>query len=190
MTRQPAVHVGIFYAVAADAEFHVKCFSLYAVKRLHFAMAFRARNLFLNVPLVIEQNMFGQIIGFFPGRRRSRVEIPVFFLYPEMIGNNVFVAMQAFFNRRKTRMPGITHIRVAILALNVFDPGMDPMTEGNRLLRPDIGSGRIVEEKQKARHEHGAEKRHQGRPSVSNQGGYHLIHQCASDGCGFNTSGN
>ena len=190
MTRQPAVHIGVFNAVAVNTEFHVKRFSPDAVKTLDFTMALPARNLFLNVPLVIEQNMFGQVIGFFPGSRGLRIEIPVLFLYPEMIGNNVIVTMQAFFNRRQARMPGIIDIGVAIPALDVFDAGMDPVAERNRLLSPDSGSGNVVKEKQEACRQHGAENGQQGGHFVSYQSGNHRIHQGASHGCGLSTCGN
>jgi hypothetical protein len=70
----------------------------------------------------------------------------VLYLNPGVFDDDVIVAMQAFFNRRKAREVGVCHIRVAVLALNLFDATVHIMAEWNRLLRTDSHRRRSEEE--------------------------------------------
>jgi hypothetical protein len=59
MTRQPAVQVGLFFAVAFHAKSHFKFNPLQAILFLYLPMAFLAFNLASNVPLVVKDHVFG-----------------------------------------------------------------------------------------------------------------------------------
>jgi hypothetical protein len=59
MARQPAVYVGIFFAVAFHAKSHFKFNALEPIFFLHLTMALLAFNLVSNVPLVVKNHMFG-----------------------------------------------------------------------------------------------------------------------------------
>lgn len=63
----------------------------------------------------------------------------MFFLDLRVVFNNIIVAMQTFFHGWDSRKIRVSHRRVAVLALNLFDPDMDIMAEGYRLLRSDAG---------------------------------------------------
>ena len=54
-----------------------------------------------------------------------------------MIGNDIVMAMQAFFHRRDSGMIGIGHEGVAVLTLDLLDPAVDSMAERDWLFRPD-----------------------------------------------------
>ena len=79
-----------------------------------------------------------------------RIEVAVLNLDPWMVGNNIFMAVQAFFNRRYSGMIGISHIGVTVLALDLFDPAVNIMAERDGLLRSD-GSLRQIEKKENKR---------------------------------------
>jgi hypothetical protein len=59
MARQPAVYVGVFFAVAFHAKSHFKFNALESILFLHLTVAFLAFNLVSNVSLVVEDHMFG-----------------------------------------------------------------------------------------------------------------------------------
>ena len=151
MARQPAVEVGIFLSVTLDALTHAPNFLWQALKLLYLAVAFLTGNFVVNMTLVIKQHVFGHIIDLYPGRWRIGVKVFVFLFYPGMVGNNIFMAVQAFFHRRYTGMIRIGHIGVAILALDLFNPAVDIMAERYRLLRPDTGLRRGIEKENKCR---------------------------------------
>jgi hypothetical protein len=66
-------------------------------------MAFLTSHFFINVTLVVEQNMFGYIVNLDPWGRRSGIKVSMLFLDPGMISNNVVVAVQTFFHRWEAR---------------------------------------------------------------------------------------
>ena len=106
-----------------------------ALRIFHLTMTLPAGNLAVDMTLMIKQHMFRDIINFHPGGRCLGVEITMFHFNPRVIGNDVIVAVQAFLYRRDSWMVGIGHIRVAVLTLNLFDPTVNIVAEGNRLLR-------------------------------------------------------
>jgi hypothetical protein len=139
--------------MAFDAKPHVKMFSFDAIVGFHRPVAFLAENLFADVALVVKEHMFSQVIGLAPGCRRLRIEIFMLLLYPGMIGNDVFVTVEAFFHRRYSRVARVTHVGMAVLTLDVFYPGMNAMAEWNRLRDPDIGARCCIEKVQKQDHQ-------------------------------------
>ena len=74
----------------------------------------------------------------------------MFDFYPRVIGNDVIVAVQAFFDRRYTRVVGVPHVRVAVLTLNLFDPAVNVVAERNGLFRAEVCLGPAVENIKKA----------------------------------------
>jgi hypothetical protein len=62
-----------------------------------------------------------------------------------VIGNDVIVAVQAFCDRRYTRVVGVPHVRVAVLTLNLFDPAVNVVAERNGLFRAEACLGPAVE---------------------------------------------
>ena len=66
MARQPAIDVGLFLPMAFHAKSHFKLLALDAVHGLDVPMALLTGNFFFDVPLVIEQHVFGQVIGLDP----------------------------------------------------------------------------------------------------------------------------
>ncbi len=139
MTRQPAVKVGIFLSVTLDALTHAPNLLLQALCLLDLTMTFLTGNLVVNMTLMIKQHVFGHVIDFYPWRRCIAVKKFVLLFYPWMFGNNIFMAVQAFFHSRQSGMIGIGHIGMAILALDLFNPAVNIMAERYRLLRPNTG---------------------------------------------------
>jgi hypothetical protein len=99
MTSQPAVKVGLLFPMAINTESHFKAMTLESVHGLHRAVALLADNLLPYVALMIEQDVFREVVHPLPGSRRLVVEIPVLLLDPGMVGNNVLVTVQALFHR-------------------------------------------------------------------------------------------
>ena len=127
-----------------QAHAHSPVFMRQAVQVGNFPVALLASDLAVDVPLVIKQHVFGHIVDFYPGCWRIGVKVLVFFLYPGVIGNNIFMAVQTLFHRRDSGMIGIGHEGVTILALDLFDPAVNIMTEWDGLLRSDKNLRRRV----------------------------------------------
>ena len=146
MACQPAVEVGIFYSVTLDALAHAPNFFGQPLNCLYLTVTFLTGNFVVNMTLVIKQHVFGHIIDLYPGRWCIGVKIFVFLFYPGMIGDNIVMAVQTFFHGRYSGMIGIGHIGVTILALDLFNSAVDIMAERYRLLRPDTGLRRGIEQ--------------------------------------------
>ena len=125
--------------MAFQAHAHAPVFMRQAVQIGNLTMALLTGDFAVDVPLVIKEHMFGNIIDFYPGRWCIGVKIFVFFFYPGMIRDNIVMAMQTFFHRRHAGMIGIGYVRMTILALDLFDATVNIMTERDGLLRPDEG---------------------------------------------------
>ena len=137
MARQPAIHVGALLEMTRDALIHIPGLMGQPLKVLHLTVAFSAGDFAVNVALVIKQHVFGHIIELYPGRWCFGVKVFVFLFYPGMVGDNIIMAVQAFFHRRDSGMIGIGHIGVAVLALDLLDPAVNIMAERDGLLRSD-----------------------------------------------------
>jgi hypothetical protein len=90
----------------------------------------------LDVGLVPEFDEIRDKIDAHPGDRDFPVQMLLFFHYLGMHGNNVLMAKEAFLDFRKPGMLGAFDIGVAEAAVYLFYPGMDAMTEVDRLARP------------------------------------------------------
>jgi hypothetical protein len=125
--------------VTINTESHFEAVTLEPVHGLHCAVALLTGNLLPYVALMIEQYMLRKVVHPLPWSRRLGVEIPVLFLDPGMVGNDVLVTVKALFHRWKSRVIGIFDIGVAKLTLNLLYPHMNLMTERNRLFRTYVG---------------------------------------------------
>ena len=93
MARQPTVEVRTSFTMTFDTFAHAPDFLRQALQVLDFTMAFLTSDFFINVALVIKQNMFSHIVDLDPWGRRSGIKVSMFFLDPGMIGDNVVVAV-------------------------------------------------------------------------------------------------
>ena len=151
MACQPAVEVGVFLAVTLDTFTHAPDFLRQTLRFPHLAVTFLTGNFLVYMALVIKQHVFGHIIDFYPGCGCIGVKIFMFLFYPGMIGNYIFMTVQAFFHRRDSGMIGIGHEGVAVLTLDLLDPAVDSMAERDRLLRSDVTVGQLVKQEYKRR---------------------------------------
>ena len=169
MTCQPAVNIDFFLVVAFQAHSHPPGFAGQALQVLHLSMTLLAGNLAVDVTLMVEQDMFGHIIDFYPRRRRLGVEICVLFLNPGMLLNDIIMTVQALFHRRQSRKIGVGHIRVAVLALDLLDAAVHIVAERDRLFRADFCFRWCIEKKDKCT------RKYQGEKHQSN--GYRIFSQ-------------
>jgi hypothetical protein len=122
MACEPAIQVGLFGTVAIDTEAHLEMNALDPVHGLHRAVTLFATNTLFDVPLVIEDDVFGQIVDLTPRGRGIRIVVLV--LLPDlwMVGDDVLVAIEAFLDRRHSGVNGTPHIGMTKLALDLLDP--------------------------------------------------------------------
>jgi len=124
--------------VACDAKSHFELGILQPIHGFHLSVALFAHDLPPDVPFMVEKDMLWKVIDLDPRRGCLGIEIVMFFLYLRVISNDVFVTVKAFFHSRNPRVRGAAHIRVTELALDLLHPRVDPVAEGNRLLRPQV----------------------------------------------------
>ena len=122
-------------------------------------MTLATGNFSVDVALMVEQHMLWNVVDFYPGGRGLRVEIAVFDLNPWVVDDDVIMAVQTFFDRRQAGKIGICHIRMTILTLNLLDAGVNIVTEGYGLFRPESGQGCCPEEVYKRRYREYRKKR-------------------------------
>ena len=67
MACQPAIDVGVAFIVTFQAHPHAPLLVRQAVIVLNLSVALLAGNFAVDVALMIEQDMFGHIVDFFPG---------------------------------------------------------------------------------------------------------------------------
>ena len=137
MACQPAVDVGIAFIVAFQAHPHAPFLVRQALIVLNLSVAFLTGDLTVDVPLMIEQDMFGHIIDFFPGRGCFRVVIFMLLLDPGVLFDDVVMAVQTLLHRGHTRVIGLSHIGMAVLALDLLDAAVNRVAKGNRLFRAE-----------------------------------------------------
>ena len=135
--------------MALEAHPHAPDFLRQPLQVLNRPVALLAGNLAVDVALMVEQHVFRHIIDFDPRGRCAFVEVAVFFLNPGVFGDNVIMAVQAFFHRRNSRKIGIGDIGMAVLALDLLDTAVDIVAEWDRLFRTNIRQRRPIEKVQK-----------------------------------------
>ncbi len=132
--------------MTCDTKTHLKIHAIDPVHGFHGPMALGATNLLFDMPFVIKEHVLGQIIGFSPRRGRPGIEIPVLLFDLGMVGNDIFMAIQALFHRRHTWMFGATYIGMTKLTLDELYTRMETVAEGYGLLRAYIPSRGHVKE--------------------------------------------
>jgi len=70
------------------------------LKVFNQSMAFPAGDFFVDMTLVVEQNVFRYVVYLHPGRGGLGVEIPVLLLDPGMFFDDIVMAVQTLFHRR------------------------------------------------------------------------------------------
>jgi hypothetical protein len=149
VTRQPTIQVGALRLMTDDTKPHFKPFAFQAIHGFDRTMTFLTGDVLFNMALVVEKHVLRQIKYLLPGRGGFRIEIHVLFLNFRMIGDHILMAIQAFFDRGDSRMNRPAHVRMTKLALNIFNPRMNPMAEGDRLGSADIhGRGKIKKDEE------------------------------------------
>ena len=139
MTRQPAVQLGVLFPVALDAEFHLEFQDLEAVHVGHLAVAFGAVQFSpADVRVVLELGEIRNVEDPHPRYGGVGVEVPLFLNELWMLRNDIFVAVEALFHRRESRVRGPLHIGVTESAVDLFDPRVDAMAEVDGLLRTEV----------------------------------------------------
>ena len=103
MACQPAVHIGTSLLVEFEAFAHTPVFSRQAVLIFHLTVTLLTVHFFVDVPLVVEENVLGNVVDFFPWCGAPGIKIPVFLPYPWMLGNDIVMAVQTLFHRGYTR---------------------------------------------------------------------------------------
>ena len=174
MARQPAADIGVAFAVAFQAEPHFKMLAFDPVHGLHPAVTGLALNLFSDVALVVKKHVLGHVIDFPPGGRRIGVKIFMLLLNPGMVGNDVVMAEQAFFNRRDPGIFGAFDIGVAEPAADIFMARMQPVGKRNGLLNPGRGLRINKNQVYKGHTHHGCQDDKKNRRLVLCQGGQGL----------------
>jgi len=124
--------------MAVNTESHLEAVTLESVHGLHRTVALLTGKVFPYVSLMIEQYMLRKIVHFLPRGGGLVVEVPVLFLNPGMVGNNVLVTVQALFHRWQSRVIGVAHIGVTVKALDLFYPNVQLVAERYRLFRAYI----------------------------------------------------
>ncbi len=104
MACQPTIQVGLLFLVAFDAKTHPKIHALDPVHGFHRSMALGTGDLLLDMPFVVENHVFGEVVGLSPWCGRLCVKIPVLLLDFGMIRYDVFMAVKAFLHRGNARM--------------------------------------------------------------------------------------
>jgi hypothetical protein len=146
MACQPTIHVGLFLLMTRDTKTHLKIHAFDPVHGFHCPMALGASNLLLDMPFVVENHVFSQIIGLSPRRGCPRIEIRVLLFDLGMISNDVFMAIEALFHRRHTWMFGASHIGMTELTLDKLHTRMETVAKGYGLFRAHIPGRHDVEE--------------------------------------------
>ena len=129
---------------------HTPVFSRQAVLIFHQTVTLSAGHFFVDVPLVVEENVLGNVVDFFPWCGAPGIKIAVFLPYPWMLGNDVVMAVQTLFHRWNTRKIGVGHIGVAVLTLYLLDANVNIVAERYGLLRSHCIGRYSIEYKQEA----------------------------------------
>ena len=137
MTRQPAINIDFFLVVAFQAHPHPPILGRQPLQVFYQSVAFPAGYFFVDMTLVVEQNVFRHVIYLDPGRRCLSVEILMFLLDLRVFFDYVVVAVQTLFHRRNARKIRVGNVGMAILALDLLDATVHIVAEGNRLFRAE-----------------------------------------------------
>jgi hypothetical protein len=166
---EPAIQISLFLLVARDAEAHFELRILEAIHGLHLAVALFAKDLLLDVPFMVEKHVLRQIVHFDPGRGCLGIEIPVLLFDLRVIGDDVLVTVETFFYRGDSWKAGAVYIGMTEFTLNLLHTRVDPVAEGDRLLRPKAFDRHEVEVIEPGQNESQAAEGHQDGQLISQQ---------------------
>jgi hypothetical protein len=144
--------------MTGDAKAHLEIFVLKSVLGFHRPVAFLTGHFFFDMSLVIEKDMFRQVVDLDPGCGGSRVKIFVLLFDLGMIGDDVLMTIEALLHGGYTRKSRPTHVRMTKRTLDLFDARVETMAEGYGLCRPKIGARVKVEIVEKTHQEDQAAK--------------------------------
>jgi len=68
MACQPAINIDLFLVVAFQAHAHLPVFGRQAVHIFNLSVAFLTGDFFVNMALMVEQNVFRHVVYLDPGR--------------------------------------------------------------------------------------------------------------------------
>jgi hypothetical protein len=138
MACQPAVQLGVPFAVASDAEAHLKIDPFQSVLLFDIPVARLTIDLIpAHMRLVMEENVIWRKEDSNPGDRFFRIEMFPFLKNLRVLRDDILMAEKTFLHRRKSGALRPFHIRVAETAIDGFAPRMNPVAEKNGLLWPD-----------------------------------------------------
>lgn len=133
---QPAIGLRLQPLMTIDAELHLKIYRLQPVHSGHVPMADDAIEFgHLNMRLVTEFDIIRHKENTDP---RNRYFLIIMFLFLNQLGmerDNIIVAEKTFLQRRKPGFLRTVDERMAEAAVDLLDPGMNPVAERNRLFR-------------------------------------------------------
>ena len=138
MTRKPAIQVCLFFLVTLNAESHPEMNPFDPVHGLYNPMAFLAGYLLFYMPFMSENHMFRKIIDLPPWCGSTGIKIPMLFFDLRVVGNYIFMTVDAFFDGRNPRMFGTVHIGMAKFTADLLDTRMNSVAKGDRLFGSDI----------------------------------------------------
>ena len=84
--------------MAVNTESHLEAMTLEPVLGLHSTMTLLTGEIFPYVSLMIKQYMLRKVVHFLPRSGGLVVEVPVFFLNPGVVGNDVLVTVETLFH--------------------------------------------------------------------------------------------
>ncbi len=138
MTTEIAVELRLFFLVTGDAELHLEFHFAQAVHRWDIPMTPQAVDLSHHVRAMPEFHEIRNEEYADPGHRNLLVQILLFLQNLRVRRDYVLMAKKALLDFRQSRMLPTVHERVAETAIDLFDSGMNPVAEIDRLDRPDV----------------------------------------------------
>jgi hypothetical protein len=138
MAAQVTVELGTFFLMAFDTELHLKINGAKAIHRRDVAMTPQAIYFSpLNMRLVPEFYEIRDKVYAYPRNGNPLIQVLLFFHDFRMHRDNIFMAEEAFLDLRKSGMFGTLDIGMAKAAVDLLDPGMNPVAEIDRLTGSD-----------------------------------------------------
>ena len=152
MTAKITIKLRVFLLVACDAEIHLEIHPAQTVHRWNVAVTPEAVDLRNHVGLMPELYKIGNKIDSNPGNWHLFVKILLFFQNLGVHRNYIFMAIETFFDFRQSRMLRALDIRMAETAVDLFDAGVYPVAEIDRLDRSDVLPGEEIVQIEKGEH--------------------------------------
>jgi hypothetical protein len=146
MARQPAIELGVSLLMTIDTKSHLEIHLDQTIHLFYIPMALGTIDPLLDVPLMIELNVVGYIKDSNPGDRNLFFEMGPQLLDLWMLGNNVFVAEQAFPHCRNPCLSGSLHKGMTEPATDLLDSCVNPVAKIDRLFWTDGSMGINIKE--------------------------------------------